>query len=522
MITTLLFHNIADFTVYTLSAFVFLSAGLLFIDSWILDKNSRTLLFRAVGFILLAIVHAFYASAIQIDVVSVVMQIIKTTALLLLLGSLLAEPILHKPVNDKLQQFNVLPFRVVTLSLIPISAVLYVLIALRYFRRSFEGLDKQLRPAFLAFLFLAVSELIKVSFAWSDSSNVFVSSILARYSVVWYLHQVFLLAGVLILGIWVWGYTRFRLQIQMFTIILASVFSIFISTTLLYSTLLIKNLEEDTISHLYTDSKVFQYTLERLQLESLSHASSIAGNPEVLDALKANDAEALYQRTSQLLIEKNISSLVIATNSGNILMRAEDKENLSGSILDGTTEPVFAGEKLSTLIVLEEPTQKSVHIQSAVPIILPEEKDVAWIVIVGMKIDDAFVDGIKDVTGLDMTVFAGNQRSASTLTGEDGISRFSGTLVADNNIEEKVLTDGENFFGNTEVFNTPYYAAYTPLKAYGGDVIGMLFIGKPQQILLTIAQRSIDITFLGSIILMALSIIPSYFLSKYIREHIQA
>jgi hypothetical protein len=50
----------------------------------------------------------------------------------------------------------------------------------------------------------------------------------------------------------------------------------------------------------------------------------------------------------------------------------------------------------------------------------------------------------------------------------------------------------------------------------------MLFVGKPQTTLLETAQKSIQLTFLGSFILMALSLIPAYFLSRYMQKQIEA
>ena len=85
-----------------------------------------------------------------------------------------------------------------------------------------------------------------------------------------------------------------------------------------------------------------------------------------------------------------------------------------------------------------------------------------------------------------------------------------------------MLEKGEQFTGPAEVLNQPYYTAYSPLKTADGEVVGMLFVGKLQTELFAAADRSIQLTFLGSALLMILSTIPAYFVARYIKENTKA
>ena len=85
-----------------------------------------------------------------------------------------------------------------------------------------------------------------------------------------------------------------------------------------------------------------------------------------------------------------------------------------------------------------------------------------------------------------------------------------------------VLNHGEVYLGATQILNQPYYTAYAPLKTHDESVVGMLFVGKPQTTLTQAAQKSIELTFLGSIILIAVSLIPAYFFSRFLKEHLEA
>ena len=159
------------------------------------------------------------------------------------------------------------------------------------------------------------------------------------------------------------------------------------------------------------------------------------------------------------------------------------------------------------------------------PIINREATELAEIigtVVTGFTVDSAFVDGVKTVTGLDAAVFGGNTRAATTFVAPDGKSRFVGTKEANEKVLSKVLEKGEIFIGPTQILNQPFYTAYSPLKTLEDEIIGMLFVGKLQTTLLETAQKSIELTFLGSVILMILSVPPTYFVSRYIQEHLEA
>jgi hypothetical protein len=544
MLTQILFLNTGHFAFTILSAFTFFAAGLLYLDSWQVDRLKKTPLFRSIGFFLLAAVTI--ATFFPFPIITTLAQIIKIGGLSLIFLSLAREPILGKPgtniplptidtqpaqsvINEakstktkkkaKLKMAAFIPFAlpIISYSLVPLSAVLFLLIALLYFRKSTEGLEKQLKPAAFAFLFLALAEFVNISFFESGTLNVFLSRMLADFGVVWIIHHLLGLTGIIILLTWVWGYIRFRLQTQLFATIVGSILIVFLATTSLLTFILLKNLENDALEHLKTDVNVLQYALNSLRFEALSHAGVVAQDSSLREALKQGSSSDLYKITSDFMLSQNTSFLAVASSSGEVLMRAENRDQVGDNISeDPVAKSALAGLPLSTINVSEGITYPKVSVKAAVPI-----KD-GGAIVTGFVIDSAFVDGVKDLTGLDVTVFGGDKRAATTFVAPDGKSRSIGTLATDKKIIDAVLEKGEIYIGASNVLNQPYYTAYSPLKTSGDKTIGMLFVGKPQTTLFTTAQRSIDLTFLGSVILMIISIMPAYFLSKYIGEHVEA
>lgn len=479
---------------------------------------------RSIGFFLLAAVYAVYASGTSHAVVLIAVQLLAIIGLTLIAISLLYEPVLGKPVTTK--AVLVLPAILSTanpVSLVPVSATLLGIIAWRYVRRATAGLDKQLKPAAIAFSLLTLAEVTRMTFLWGTSTNVFWSSLLAKYGAVWDVYMLLQLMGIVTLAIWAWGYIRFRIHIQLFVTIMSSVVVIFIFTTLFFTFLLLKNIEKEALSHLKTDTQVFAYSLDRLQLESLSHARAIAADGELQTAIKKKDVVAIRSGISQTFIDLNLSTLVITSSIGEVIARAENPEVFGDNIeLNPLVHGALSGQPLSTIETSAQVNNPALMIKSAVPIRDPSTDVVIGTVVTGFLIDNAFVDGIKSVTGLEATVYAGNARAATTLVGPDGHSRYTGTLETDKRILDTTITKGKTYLGESNVFNEPFYTAYSPIKTYGGGVVGMLFIGSPQTDLYATAQKTIDNTFIGSVVLMLFAVFPVFGIARYIEENLEA
>jgi hypothetical protein len=183
-------------------------------------------------------------------------------------------------------------------------------------------------------------------------------------------------------------------------------------------------------------------------------------------------------------------------------------------------ESSLNGKVLSTIVAMEGVNAPEITIKAAVPI-YDNDNNLLGVVTNGFLLDNAFMDGIKDLTDLDVSIYANDTKSATSFVAADGKSRFAGTIEVNEEILRRVLEDQEIFLGVNSVLNTPYLSAYMPLKGYKDETIGMLFTGKPQSSTFTTVQQSINYTFLGSVLLIILSIIPSYLFARFLRENIE-
>ncbi len=91
--------------------------------------------------------------------------------------------------------------------------------------------------------------------------------------------------------------------------------------------------------------------------------------------------------------------------------------------------------------------------------------------------DETLLDSYVAGTKMEITLFYGDTRVATTLVGEDG-KRILGTKASEV-VVETVLVKGEDYHStDLEINGKPYYAYYVPAKDHNGKIIGMFFVGE--------------------------------------------
>lgn len=130
---------------------------------------------------------------------------------------------------------------------------------------------------------------------------------------------------------------------------------------------------------------------------------------------------------------------------------------------------------------------------------------------------DSFVEG----TDMQVTVFYGGTRMATTLKDQSG-NRLTGTK-ADEAVTKAVTQDGKTVEEyNITIDGEKYYACYAPLKDSGDKVIGMVFAGKPvTEVQALINERTSHIVIV-ELVMIVLAIIVIFLLTKGIQMGLQA
>jgi hypothetical protein len=397
--------------------------------------------------------------------------------------------------------------------------ILCVAIAWMYLRRATVGLEKHLKIVTISFFVLSVAELMSLADVFLHTNNVSIYQFVAPFAPLWIAQHLVMLVGVTILGSWVWQYLTKRLQAQLFMIFTASILGIFLLTTSVFTGLLLKNLQDETLLRLETDVKVLNYGIESRKERVLSDATLLTQQEDFIKMVEEDDKVGLSEKVQKFLLGKNLSFLVVVDDTGRVLARGEDKDRVGDSLSeDSLVKRALNGQELATVYVKDGVLSPEISVRGVAPI--RSGKETIGAIIAGEIIDNAFVDGIKEATGLEAAIYGNNILAATTQISADGKSRWVGTQEQTPEVKTQVLEKGESYSGLLSVLNTPYLVSYMAVKDMDGAVVGMLFVGRPQATVLAVAAKSIEVTFITTAILMMLAILPAYKISKFIAEQL--
>jgi hypothetical protein len=509
------------FGVNLFAALACLAAGWLYLDAW-----SGRHLFRefskGCGFLLLT--AAFIITGAVTDNggwLELISNLLKLVGYLSIATGRLIEPIQPRPkiagYTPALFINAVAPATIASSFFAPIAALT---VSLLYWRAAVIGLERHLRPVAIVFTIFTLSDVLAVLVAqWHNGSNPLLQPLAAPLGILWILEHAILLIGAAILARWVWHYLAKRLLSQLFLSITSLTFAIVLLATVSVSALLLGNLQRDALTSLTTATKVLNYAIDSQTADTRSDAEVLAQNPDVVGATNTRDHAALAQLANTLLVQKQLSEAVITDDAGLVLARASDPERYGDSLSnDPLVQHALLGTTTSTIQSRSGTLSPTLVITTASPIRL--QGQIIGLSLTSLALDNAFVDGLKHTTSLDSTILAGSTRAATTLTGTDGASRLTGTKETRSEILTRTLKQGQIWQGVTTVVNQPYLAVYLPLKDIDNSVVGMLFVGQPQDTVLQSSKQAINLTFVYAALSLLLIMLPVYLIARQISRQL--
>jgi hypothetical protein len=526
----------AHFALNVFAALTFFAVAWLYFDAGLNRENIREIL-RVIGFSLLS--TSFLAHAAQVEstllpaipissvIIAAVFAITRIGGYLSLIASLLLDPIQPKPQTGSTDPYKkisqIVPVgggfgTIMTSFLYPFLALM---IALMYLRRATIGLERHLKPVAIGFLVLTVSEFMSLFTLFRTTTNVRLFEIVAPFGPIWIVEHLILLIASIIIVKWVFGYLLKRFETQLFIILTTIIVIIFLIITVSFTGLLVSNVITISSNELSTDAKVLVYTISAKQAEILSDTQAIAADPQVLAALDSKlNRLTLADTAEKRLIAKKQSFLIIVGSSGQVVARGEDKYQFGDSLSsDPLVKLALTGKSQAAIKVAEGVMAPEIVVYAASPIM--KNSVIVGAVVEGITLDNAFLDGIQKATGLEASLYGGNIISATTLKTADSVTRPIGIKLENTAVKNKVLTNGKEYLGSISLLNRPYFASYLPLTGIDNSNLGMIFVGVPQRNVLTMAGRSIELTFLIVIVLMVIMVIPAYVISKYIASQVK-
>ncbi len=541
MWTQFFLENI-HFAISLFMALILFAVSWLYFDAWQTKKDLAEIL-KVIGYLLLSL--SFVATAANLEATSLTTALngnqillltqifLRVTGYVLIVMSLMREKLELRPelvsesdkheVKTEGAAIFGIPLEITTLTVSRLlSPLLPLSITLLYARKAYIGLESHLRKIAIAFFFLTLFETLSLASLLQGTLNIELYKLVAPFGFIWICGHIALLVASLILGSWVFGYLLKQFKPQLFFIINTLVLAIFLITTVSFTSLLLKNIQDETSRQLDSDVKVLQFSLDGKVSESKSDAILISQDPVLIDAFVSKDRTKLSSIAEQYLLTKKYSFLAIVDASGQVVARGEDKDKIGDSLGDDLLiKRALRGSAASSIQQKEGILAPQLFVSSAADIHTASESgQVVGAVILGTSIDNSFVDGIQKATGLEASVYGDNTLSATTLMFADGKNRLVGIKENTPQIKKTVLIDGKEFSGSLMIASRPYFGAYLPLRDVDGTPVGMISVGRTQLSVLQAAGRSIEFTFLVAILMILLSILPSYLIAKYMADQL--
>jgi hypothetical protein len=335
-----------------------------------------------------------------------------------------------------------------------------------------------------------------------------------KYSLFWQLGLICMFLGILFNAIWIWDFIKLRFFVRTFVVLLA--LSVLVSSlgTLVFSVLIFKIVERDNLNLMSKAIESQNIVFEENLNNSLFLSRLIAENDIIVEELINNDFSDLNKKLDDYFEDINCDLLRLINAKGEIVYSGGNKRE-KGEII--------RNDDLLRYVLIEKKGVKSFDTQPGVlaPIILARslypiiyKNKVIGVIESGFIFDNAFVDYLKNKSGLDITFFANIKRSSTTIITHDNVSRWIGSNITNQEIIEKVINKGEDLKLADTRLSRDYYSAYKPLRNFKGKIIGMIAVGTPTIVLLNSAKQQLITSFLIVTIISILAAILGYHVFK--------
>lgn len=548
------FQQNLHFAVFTFTALVFFAVAWLYFDAWLNGKAKKEFLkwlgfgIAGTSFLVQALIieQSTLENVLLGDGASTTVHVMRLIGFGMILAAQVIDPLQPVPKLRGLQQDEPAPISnsgdqtypsneskdnetknasawyapvgIGAQALLPIAAFA---IAVLYFRRATTGLERHLKKVAYAFAAYTLAEMLQLVSFLRDTDNPLLYDVVRLYGPLWSLQHLVLLIGSLYLGHWVWSYLTKRFFSQLLMIFVLTIGAVFLIISIGFTALLVKDIRGNAIKNLEVSTQVLNYAFNAKQSEASAAAEQVATSQAISEAVIAKDHQKLVELTKNYLTDKKQSELIITDQAGQVLLRASDTERWGDSISsDPLIKRALLGQGKSGVVVDEGVNVPSLQVRSAA-IVKSANGVTIGTVVTGLNLDSAFISGIKQSTGLDSALYAGTTLAATTRVDKDGKARSVGTKLSNDAISEQVLKNGKTYSGSVSVANQEFIASFVPVKDPDNVPVAILSVDRSESSVLETAGKSIELTFILTSVLLVLSVVPVYMITRNLVKQIR-
>lgn len=521
----------AHFIIYALAALGLFAAGWLNFDSY-RQKPDKKILFRALGFFILALWALAISTGYDMVWLAYAMFFAELIGIGLVAVGFYMEPIPRRPGQSepgsrknsvkRPVSLAVLPLSPLKLTIFNLPIIGWLLVLIRVWKFATVGLLKDFLGLRTAILFFFLSRVVSLAEFFSGSDNPWVFNLTKEFSYLWMLENLFVLIAAIVLVRWVFFYIHFRPAPQMYITFVTVSFIVFIISTVAFTGSLFNLSQNDSIISLKRSAAVFEFTLKELKNQTNLAAYSLSQRDEVIAGASNNNVEEAKEGLGDPVKDLNVGGAAITNRAGEVLAVVGSYINVGESLVnDPAVFRSLEGEATQSFITEQLLDADEIVVRAAFPIVV--DAKVQGSVVVDYPIDQAFVDNVREVTNLDVSINTGIVHAATTFLDKNN-RRITGTLITNQEVIE--LTEDRKeiwaWSGSERLVDQPYLTAYRSLANADNINIGSVLVGQSKYDIIGQIDYSIRLTFSVAIILILVSLFPLYFISRKISKSIKA
>lgn len=255
--------------------------------------------------------------------------------------------------------------------------------------------------------------------------------------------------------------------------------------TIVTSFMVVDNLKAEAYKRLNNDLDVTMHTFDYFSQDALKTARMLASNPYMVGNLTADKPKAVAMLSSHLHALAQESIVSVYDRDGKVLYDGGDVATLNSPRRHPAALGLaLAGEESTGVAVLPS---NALAVEATVPVM--QGKVIVGAVRVGTKLDNAFVDHLKSITGLEVgitdglqTGIAGGHSLQTRWIAQTILNENRGRLTTD--VPDKMINEvravGEPIRRTVELQGITYLAAVAPLYGSYGEFVGTLFIAESE------------------------------------------
>ncbi len=288
------------------------------------------------------------------------------------------------------------------------------------------------------------------------------------------------------------------------------------SAAVISSFMLLRGFERQAQMDVQKFSTAAQDLMDMQRERCREAAFQFASRPDVAEAVKQSDGEALQKIAKTFLASGAVNVLTVAGPDGKVLARGHADKRGDSVLNQLNVKKALSGEATAGI---EEGTVVKFSMRAGQPIRRGDAVIGSVTAGIDLSGDTRFVDRVKEILGVECTLFHGDTRVSTTLVREG--KRAVGTRMDNPAVIETVLRQGKSFQTVNRILDREYNTSYWPIHDLEGKILGMFFIGKDRDAVVQARQEMILTVAAVVAVVIALMAIGAFFIARSIAGPIQ-